>query len=73
LILGLGFYILAFYSLLFPLESWQTFGDSIRGQVQENFKSLVPNARQIMTSLTELKLEFTQFAREIKALANQGN
>lgn len=42
LILGIGFYGLAFFGFVMPLESWQSVADTIRTQLQENLQSFNP-------------------------------
>jgi hypothetical protein len=58
LLLGLGFYLLAFCSFLFPPEVWVALSDPLRNQLQENIRALVPDPSQLMTYLTKLKLGF---------------
>jgi hypothetical protein len=38
LVLGLVFYAIAFSGSVFPAEFWQTVGDTLRTQLEENFK-----------------------------------
>ena len=46
LILGIIFYIIAFSSLLLPVDFWQMISDVLTNQLQENIKSFVPYLSQ---------------------------
>jgi hypothetical protein len=42
LILGIVFYVIAFSSLLLPVDFWQMISEALTNQLQENIKSFVP-------------------------------
>ena len=46
LILGIVFYVIAFSSLLLPVDFWQMISDVLTNQLQENIKSFVPYLSQ---------------------------
>jgi hypothetical protein len=46
LILGIVFYVVAFSSLLLPVDFWQMISEALTNQLQENIKSFVPYLSQ---------------------------
>ncbi len=46
LILGIVFYVIAFSSLLLPVDFWQMISEALTNQLQENIKSFVPYLSQ---------------------------
>jgi hypothetical protein len=46
LILGIVFYVIAFSSLLLPVDFWQMISEVITNQIQENIQSFVPYLSQ---------------------------
>jgi hypothetical protein len=46
LILGIVFYVIAFSSLLLPVDFWQMISEVLTNQIQENIQSFVPYLSQ---------------------------